>query len=497
MLYIIKLANINRTILKGVDILIVKTVGSVCSGIEAASVAWEPLGFEFEWFSEIADFPSQVLGEKYPNISNLGDMNDIPEQLLAGSINSPDLICAGTPCQAFSYAGWKNGLEDDRGNLTLKFVEIVEANDVERQKKGLESSIVFWENVEGVLSDKTNAFGYLVSSLSGLSEPIEIRKWPSAGLIKGPKRNVAWRVLDAKFFGLPQQRKRLYLLAGGTDFHPENILFEKHMNTLPEYPKSKMKFEKDGHKFEIFREYTDCLYSAYGTKWNGNAAAYNGSLFVVQNDRIRRLSPLECERLMGFPDNYTDIEGAKRTNRYQAIGNSWAVPVIKWIGIRLADYKGDQFNLNQSNPSLAPRITRIEDEGFYLDLGKEIVFINEQLSINCTSIPENFSFTEMRDVVSIVAPNEIFISPVGCNGIIRRKEERCLKINQRLEKVLKNISSLMTPAEIEKRSRKQKRGRFSDKLNDSSTLFRDNDKPKDTVEVQMSIDQRSLFNSAN
>ena len=91
--------------------------------------------------------------------------------------------------------------------------------------------------------------------------------------------------------------------------------------------------------FEVFREYSDCLYSAYGTKWNGNAAAYNGSLFVVQDEKIRRLSPLECERLMGFPDEYTNIKGAKRTNRYQAIGNSWAVPVVQWIGKRLVSYE--------------------------------------------------------------------------------------------------------------------------------------------------------------
>ncbi len=254
----------------------IKKVGSICSGIEAASIAWEPLGMEFEWFSEIADFPSKVLRQKYPSIENLGDMSNIPEKIINGSISTPDLICGGTPCQAFSFAGWQHGLNDDRGNLTLKFVDIVDANDAERKKKNQNPGIVFWENVVGVLSDKTNAFGCLVSSLAGLSNPLNVSKWPTSGLIRGPKRNVAWRVLDAKFFGLPQQRKRLYLLAGDTDFHPENVLFEAHTNNLSEYPKSNLKFEKDGHKFEVFREYTDCLYSAYGTKWNGNAAAYNG-----------------------------------------------------------------------------------------------------------------------------------------------------------------------------------------------------------------------------
>ena len=108
----------------------------------------------------------------------------------------------------------------------------------------------------------------------------------------------------------------------------------------------------------MFREYTDCLYSAYGTKWNGNAAAYNGSLFVVQDQRIRRLSPLETERLMGFPDNYTNLVGAKKTNRYQGTGNSWAVPVVKWIGERLILGTADEISLDENDISLSSRITK-------------------------------------------------------------------------------------------------------------------------------------------
>ena len=88
--------------LKGDISVIKKTVGSICSGIEAASVAWEPLGMQFEWFSEIADFPSRILAAKYPNVTNLGDMNRIPEMISNGDIPAPDNICGGTPCQAFS-----------------------------------------------------------------------------------------------------------------------------------------------------------------------------------------------------------------------------------------------------------------------------------------------------------------------------------------------------------------------------------------------------------
>ena len=144
-------------------------VGSVCSGIEAASASWLPLGYTFSWFSEIADFPSRLLKEKYPTIPNLGDMTAIPEKIKNREIETVDLICGGTPCQAFSFAGWQKGLTDDRGNLTLKFVDIVRANDEVRKELKLAPSIVFWENVEGVLSDKTNAFGCLINYASIIS----------------------------------------------------------------------------------------------------------------------------------------------------------------------------------------------------------------------------------------------------------------------------------------------------------------------------------------
>lgn len=280
----------------------IKSVGSICSGIEAASVAWHDLNYDFKWFSEIADFQSRFLAYKYPDIPNLGDMNLIPNLLSEEKIDAPDLICGGTPCQAFSLAGWQKGLEDERGNLTLKFVDIVNENDEIRAKNKKANTLIFWENVEGVLKDKTNAFGCFLAGLAGCDEELKLKKWPNAGLLRGPRRNIAWRILDAKYFGVPQQRRRLYVLASGKDFNPECVLFEKHEKPFGNLKKYPLVFEKENHAIEVFREYTDCLYSAYGTKWNGNAAAYNGSLFVCQDNRLRRLTPLECERLMGFPD---------------------------------------------------------------------------------------------------------------------------------------------------------------------------------------------------
>lgn len=445
----------------------IETVGSVCSGIEAASVAWEELGFEFKWFSEIESFPSLVLQTRHPETPNLGDMNFIPNLLEEKRVYAPDLICGGTPCQAFSVAGRLDGLNDDRGNLTLKFIDIIEENDKVRAEQGKPPTVVFWENVEGVLTDKTNAFGCFVSTLAGISEPIEFKKWASSGIIKGSKRNVAWRVLDAKYFGIPQQRKRLYVIATGKDYHPENVLFEKHRldgSSSSEYNtySSDLRFVKEGVEFEIFREYTDCLYSSYGTKWNGNAAAYNGSLFVVQDKRIRRLSPLECERLMGFPDNYTAIDNVKKTGRYQAIGNSWAIPVVKWLGKRFHLINEESIDLKNINPTL--EFNEATTSYKYYNFGKNIIQISKDIALNCSDKPENVITGRMIDIVSSDAQEDIYMTPTGCYGIVRRKTERNLKINPRLEQVLLDISSQLSLEEIEKRSRVQKRGKFSQNI---------------------------------
>jgi len=438
------------------------SVGSVCSGIEAASVAWENAGFDFKWFSEIAEFPSRVLKSKYPHIPNLGDLCEIPKKLHSGQIEAPDLICGGTPCQAFSLAGWKKGLDDYRGNLTLKFIDVIDENDRVRSLKNLPQGLVFWENVEGILRDKTNAFGCFLASLAGFDTEISVTRWPQAGVIHGPKRNIAWRVLDAKYFGLPQQRRRLYVLAGGTSFYPEQILFEasgqSNKITHHDYPLS---FIKQGHNIEVFRSYTDCLYSAYGTKWNGNAAAYNGSLFVLQNGRLRRFTPLECERLMGFPDNYTEIPTVKPTARYQGIGNSWAVPVVRWIGNRIAKHSDTTIVLADSDFGLLSRQIRASSECTIIDLSKSPVYLANGRGINCSEQPSEPKLGNLFDVIDVDTPENFYITPVGCNGILRRKEERKLSINPRLEQALRRIASTWSNEKIEEISRKQSRGRFS------------------------------------
>ncbi|EJH9530531.1 DNA cytosine methyltransferase, partial [Salmonella enterica] len=145
--------------------------GSVCSGIEAASIAWEPLGMRPAWFSEIEPFPCAVLAERWPEVPNLGDMTKIAASIAANEVAAPDLLVGGTPCQAFSIAGLRKGLADKRGQLTLAYVELVNAIDYSRIRQGLPPVIFCWENVPGVLSSKDNAFGCFLAGLAGEDEP--------------------------------------------------------------------------------------------------------------------------------------------------------------------------------------------------------------------------------------------------------------------------------------------------------------------------------------
>ena len=177
---------------------------SLFSGIEAASVAWVPLGWEPVAFAEIEPFPSQVLAYRFPNVPNLGDVTKVDWSKYRGKC---DLIIGGSPCQSFSIAGLRKGLADPRGNLMLEYLRACEAVNPEW---------IIWENVPGVLSaDGRRAFQTFIEAVVNL--------WPGGGC--------AWRVLDAQFFGVAQRRRRVFAVINTRDwrraaavlFDPESL----------------------------------------------------------------------------------------------------------------------------------------------------------------------------------------------------------------------------------------------------------------------------------
>ncbi len=224
--------------------------GSVCSGIEAASVAWERYGWQPSWFAEIEPFPCKVLKHHWPHVSNLGDMTAIAGKVRSGEVKAPVILVGGTPCQAFSLAGRRQGLADARGQLTLAYVDLLDAIDEKRISMGNPECIAVWENVPGVLTSADNAFGCFLAALAGDDEPVEPGpqpqqgrssshwtwdkntnqhrpKWSDAGYVVGPSRTVAWIVKDAQYFGLAQRRRRVFVVASARDgFDPGEILFE-------------------------------------------------------------------------------------------------------------------------------------------------------------------------------------------------------------------------------------------------------------------------------
>ncbi|HCL5499703.1 TPA: phage N-6-adenine-methyltransferase [Klebsiella pneumoniae] len=442
--------------------------GSICSGIEAATVAWEPLGWKAAWFSEIEAFPSAVLAERWPEVVNLGDMTKIAAAVRAGEAQAPDVMVGGTPCQAFSIAGLRNGLADARGQLTLSYVELANAIDDKRIERGEEEAIFVWENVPGVLTSHDNAFGCFLAGLAGESCELEPSggKWTHSGCVYGPQRTIAWIVKDAQYFGVAQRRKRVFVVASARKgFDPCQVLFESEgvrrdtpPSREPQTAVAALTARGVGTCGADDNQAQAGHLLAFGggnTGGNIDVAAYltakgqridfdvetfavhgtqdpdtnlelahtpgrnhgqenaiftepftlairgrnEGSTVEVRNDgvanalltpnggragmgvgaigwgmQVRRLMPVECERLQGFPDNHTQISwrGKEATEcpdgpRYRAIGNSMAVPVMRWIGERIAaalpvkksagDYGGsntpaDQRDLWRTPPAL-------------------------------------------------------------------------------------------------------------------------------------------------
>jgi DNA (cytosine-5)-methyltransferase 1 len=348
--------------------------GSVCSGVEAATVAWHDLGWEPAFFSEIEAFPRAVLEHHYPDVPVHGDFTTIKEK----EYGSIDLLVGGTPCQSFSIAGLRGGMDDERGNLALEFVRLAQR---ERPQW------LVWENVPGVLSSNGGRdFGSLLGALAHIGY------------------GFAYRVLDAQFFGVAQRRRRVFLVGYLGDWRPPAaVLFERESLSGNPAPSREAKKEaargaggcaeagmskgprgteavESSHILPVLASgqanacladnvsptlncnrdgapivgYVDSENNGLtpdkpmGTLLAGSPTGGGSPLPAVISDmQVRRLTPRECERLQGFPDDYTQIpyrnkaaEDCPKGPRYKAMGNSMAVPVMSWIGKRISKVSG-------------------------------------------------------------------------------------------------------------------------------------------------------------
>ena len=403
---------------------------SIFSGIEAASVAWGPLGWEPLLFSEVDEFPSAVLAERYPDVPNLGDITKINWKKAVKSYGKPDVVVGGSPCQSFSVAGTRTGLEGASG-LMWEYVRCV---------REVKPDWILWENVPGALSSSHGEdFRCLLEALDACGY------------------GLAWRVLDAQFFGLAQRRERVFVVGRLGDvegpcevlFEPESLRWDtpssrekraelaagagvgaegsggalnpadpqskrvfsprgvaptlcsgtgKSMNIQPSVlcagfkwhqgsgagsigledeqsptlsadyhnpavmcmtdtqPNSMVSGEVCGALSSTMHKDPPVVGSAANqrgeVRLQGGDGTVVGAIPASQNGKqvqgvtdgyaVRRLTPRECERLQGFPDDWTRIpyrgkpaDECPDTPRYKAIGNSMAVPVMRWIGERI------------------------------------------------------------------------------------------------------------------------------------------------------------------
>lgn len=359
---------------------------SVFSGVEAATLAWEPLGWEPVAFCEIDAFPSAVLAYRWPDVPNLGDITKVDWSPYHGAV---DLVVGGSPCQSFSVAGNRTGLDGASG-LMWEYVRCI---------REVMPRWLVWENVTGAMSSKEGEdFGCLLRALDEVGY------------------GLAWRVLDAEFFGVPQRRERVFLVGYlGAPDPPAEVLFE---------PESlRWDFVSGREKRKALAGGAEGGARAAGFRWHQGSAAgsvgieteqsptldatkppavmcMTGSqehgmvsgdvcgtltrrmhkdlpvvsvkirsgkpkggtkgalvtedlsctlgtandqvMFIPPEYQVRKLTPRECERLQGMPDDHTKVpyrgkpaEECPDTPRYKAIGNSMAVPVMRWIGERI------------------------------------------------------------------------------------------------------------------------------------------------------------------
>lgn len=288
------------------------TLNSFFSGIGGFDIAFENQGFSTQFQCEINPFCNQILNRHWPNVLKFLDINGID----AKDIPNADVWCGGFPCQDISVARGSSerlGLSGQRSGLFFRFVELIKIK---------QPNVVVIENVGGLFnSNKGRDFGIILQTLSSLGY------------------GIAWRLLNSRYFGVPQSRTRVYLCCWkNSTENAIKVLFDPDGAVRPKNTRKAFITEDSmPNEFPKVPQVAYCLAASSGrhtgTDWSRT--------YVVCKSGVRRLSPLESERLQGLPDNWTSLFSANNdddkndTLRYNAIGNAVSVPVVEWIAKKI------------------------------------------------------------------------------------------------------------------------------------------------------------------
>jgi len=340
---------------------------SLFSGIEAASIAWLPLGWECLAVAEIEKFPCSVLKHYYPKTPNLGDITQITEEQIK-ALGHIDIVVGGFPCQDVSVAGLRRGFQNEDGSSTRSGL-FFEAMRVVRYAT---ARFLLLENVPGIYSSNGGRdFASMVGEILGVEFDVPANGWENTGVAVSERGCFEWSTLDAQWFGVPQRRRRMFALADFGDWRSRPpILFIPHSLSGDIAPSRKKGEAITGHieaSTSSGRGYwldaNDCaatiraqdsitkadalVYDMRG-RGDGNIAptlctdhARGSSDYcpiVMAHGQVRRLTPRECERLMGFTSvsDYTKLsEKTPDGPRYKSLGNSMVTNCMKWIGERI------------------------------------------------------------------------------------------------------------------------------------------------------------------
>lgn len=412
-------------------------INSFFAGIGGFDVAFEKQGFSTALLCEINPFCNQILNRHWPNVKKVSDINTIT----VDDIPAVEVWCGGFPCQDISVARGASarlGLNGERSGLFYRFAELI------KQKM---PEVVIIENVAGLFtSNKGRDFGVILQTLSSLGYC------------------VAWRLLNSRYFGVPQSRTRVYLCCWRNDpVKALNVMFDtigafKPTNERKDF----ITEESQADEYPKVPKVAYCLAASSGrhtgTDWSRT--------YVVYKDGVRRLSPLESERLQGFPDNWTlpaeefINDDNINTLRYTAIGNAVSVPVVEWIANRVKKQFDRRYNrdnlentLNEFNDLRKSKWSNtLLSEIDFTDTAKDykwqrggIVWLDRVLECSIYPTPAKVIPSSLLNVIEKEQYNPVYyLSPNAAEGILRRVDGQNRTLFHPLRIALEKLSSRNT-----------------------------------------------------